>query len=141
MKLLFLDIDGVMTNDEPIINPSHLYSFSPSCVDVLNQILKTHDLKIIITSSWRTVFDAEKLNQIFTQNGVIQTPAGQTPTISNLNRGKEIKKYMEKRKPTSFVILDDMEIKGFPKNFIHIDPAKGLTEAHIPRVNEILNKL
>jgi hypothetical protein len=81
MKLLFLDIDGVMTNDEPVINPNHLYSFSPSCVDILNQILRTHDLKIILTSSWRTVFDAEKLNQIFTQNGVIQTPAGHRSSL------------------------------------------------------------
>jgi hypothetical protein len=138
MKLLFLDIDGVMTNDEQVINPNHLYSFSPSCVEVLNQILRTHNIKIILTSSWRTVFDAEKLNQIFTENGVIQTPAGQTPSISNLKRGLEIKKYLEKRNPTHFVILDDMLISGFPKNFIPINPATGLTKEHIPMINQIL---
>lgn len=138
MKLLFLDIDGVMTNDDTIINPSQLISFSPSCVDVLNQILRTHDLKIILTSSWRTVFDAEKQNQIFIENGIIQTPAGQTPSISNLKRGLEIKKYLEKRKPTHFLILDDMEIPGFPKNFLRINPATGLTTEHIPMINKIL---
>ena len=138
MKLLFLDIDGVMTNDDTIINPSQLISFSPSCVDVLNQILRTHDLKIILTSSWRTVFDAEKQNQFFIENGIIQTPAGQTPSISNLKRGLEIKKYLEKRNPTHFLILDDMEITGFPNNFLHINPATGLTNEHIPMINEIL---
>lgn len=138
MKLLFLDIDGVMTNDDRVINDRQIYSFSKSCVDVLNQVLRTHDVKIILTSSWRTVFDAEKLNQMFTENGVIQTPAGQTPNISNLKRGLEIKKYLEKRNPTHFVILDDMEITGFPRNFILIDPAKGLNEEHIPMINEIL---
>ena len=138
MKLLFLDIDRVMTNDDTIINPSQLISFSPSCVDVLNQILRTHDLKIILTSSWRTVFDAEKQNQIFIENGIIQTPAGQTPSISNLKRGLEIKKYLEKRKPTHFLILDDMEITGFPNNFLHINPATGLTNEYIPMINKIL---
>ena len=141
MKLLFLDIDGVMTNDDTIINPNHICSFSKSCVEVLNQILQTHQVKIILTSSWRTVFDAEKQNQIFIENGIIQTPAGQTPSISNLKRGLEIKKYLEKRKPTHFLILDDMEIPGFPNNFLRINPATGLTPEHLPEINRILNKL
>ena len=138
MKLLFLDIDGVMTNDDRVINDRHVYSFSKSCVEVLNQILRTHDLKIILTSSWRTVYDAEMINQMFTENGVIQTPAGQTPSISTLRRGLEIKKYLEKRTPTHFVILDDMEITGFPKNYVRINPATGLTTEHIPMINKIL---
>ena len=138
MKLLFLDIDGVMTNDDRVINDRHVYSFSKSCVEVLNQILRTHEVKIILTSSWRTVYDAEMINQMFTENGVIQTPTGQTPSISTLRRGLEIKKYLEKRTPTHFVILDDMEITGFPKNYVRIDPATGLTTEHIPIINEIL---
>ena len=138
MKLLFLDIDGVMTNDDRVINDRHIYSFSKSCVEVLNQILRTHEVKIILTSSWRTVYDPETINRMFTENGVIQTPAGQTPSISTLRRSLEIKKYLEKRTPTHFVILDDMEIPGFPKNYIRIDPATGLTMEHIPRINEIL---
>ena len=127
-----------MTNNDTIINPNHICSFSKSCVDVLNQILRTHDVKIILTSSWRTVFDAEKQNQIFIENGIIQTPAGQTPSISNLKRGLEIKKILEKRKPTHFLILDDMEITGFPNNFLHINPATGLTKEHLPMINKIL---
>ena len=138
MKLLFLDIDGVMTNDDTIINPNHICSFSKSCVEVLNQILQTHHVKIILTSSWRTVYDSETIHQMFTQNGVIQSPAGKTPSISNLKRGLEIKKYLEKRKPTHFLILDDMEIPGFPNNFLRINPATGLTMEHIPMINEIL---
>ena len=138
MKLLFLDIDGVMTNDDRVINDRHVYSFSKSCVDALNQILRTHDVKIILTSSWRTVYDAEMINQMFTENGVIQTPTGQTPSKSNLRRGLEIKKYLEKRNPTHFVILDDMEITGFPKNYVRINPATGLTMEHIPMINKIL---
>ena len=138
MKLLFLDIDGVMTNDDTIINPNHICSFSKSCVEVLNQILQTHHVKIILTSSWRTVYDQETIHHMFTENGVIQTPAGQTPSISTLRRGLEIKKYLEKRTPTHFVILDDMEITGFPKNYVLIDPATGLTTEHIPMINKIL---
>ena len=65
MKLLFLDIDGVMTNDDRVINDRHVYSFSKSCVEVLNQILRTHEVKIILTSSWRTVYDPETIHNPF----------------------------------------------------------------------------
>jgi hypothetical protein len=99
MKLLFLDIDGVMTNDDTIINPNHICSFSKSCVEVLNQILQTHHVKIILTSSWR------------------------------------------KENPSHFLILDDMEVTGFPNNFLRINPATGLTPEHLPEINRILNKL
>ena len=138
MKLLFLDIDGVMTNDDRVINDRHVYSFSKSCVEVLNHILRTHEVKIILTSSWRTVYDPETIHHMFTENGDIQTPAGQTPSISTLRRGLEIKKYLEKRNPTHFVIFDDMKSTGFHKNYIRIDPATGLTTEHIPIINEIL---
>ena len=51
MKLLFLDIDGVMTADEGTINNEKLYSLSSSCVEVLNEILSSNNVKIILTSS------------------------------------------------------------------------------------------
>lgn len=138
MKLLFLDIDGVITSDEAILDMTRVYPFSDACVAVLNKVLEQHKLRIILTSSWRTVFDAEKQNQVFKENGVNQVPAGQTKEIAYSDRGKEIAEYLAKRKVDCFVILDDMYMDGFENNFVHIDPKTGLTEAYLERINEIL---
>ncbi len=138
MKLIFLDIDGVMTSDTGKLNKVTHYPFSISCVSVLNEILKTNDVKIILTSSWRTVFNAETQDLIFKENGVIQTPAGQTKNIGYNHRNLEIKDYLQKRNVESFVILDDMLIEGFDENFVHINPKYGLTETYIEKINQIL---
>ncbi len=138
MKLLFLDIDGVLTTDEKLIEKNLIYSFSPICVKNLNTILRTHNVKIILTSSWRTVFDAEKQNQIFQENGVIQMPYGQTPDFGYTNRSEEINAYLNKREIENFVILDDMEIEGFDAHFVRTNPSMGLTEDDLKKVNDIL---
>ena len=139
MKLLFLDIDGVMTTDEGTINNQKLYSFSSSCVEALNKILSTNNVRIILTSSWRTVFDVEKQCRIFKENGVKQLPMGQTKDLGYKHRNLEIKSYIENRKVESFVILDDMYLEGFDDNFVLIDLRKGLSEENVEKINEILD--
>lgn len=138
MKLLFLDIDGVMNSNDGNLDNTKLYPFSSSCVDVLNEILSAHKLRIILTSSWRNVFDAEKQCQVFKENGVNQIPVGQTKDIGYKHRSKEIKEYLKNKKVESFVILDDMQIDGFDKNFVLINPSTGLTREYIERINNIL---
>ncbi len=138
MKLLFLDIDGVLTSDDTLMSNTLLYPFSPTCVEILNMILRTHQVKIVLTSSWRTVFDAEKQNQIFKENGVIQMPYGQTKDLGYDNRAKEIKAYLKNRKVSRFVILDDMKIEGLDKYFVHTNPSTGLTQNDLEKVNAIL---
>lgn len=139
MKLLFLDIDGVLTSDATKSRKELLYTFSESCVGALNRILTENNVQIILTSSWRTVFDAEKQNQIFSENGVIQFPGGQTNDFGYKNRNIEIRDFMEGKKVESFVILDDMKLDGFDNNFVHINPATGLTEKDLEKANIILN--
>lgn len=141
MKLLFLDIDGVLTSDETISRKEFLYTFSASCVWALNRILRDNKVKIILTSSWRTVFDAEKQNQILRENGIIQLPGGQTNDFGYENRSLEIQDYLSKRKVENYVILDDMKINGFEGHFVLINPSTGLTENDVEKVNRILGNL
>ena len=141
MKLLFLDIDGVLTSNETISRKEFLYTFSASCVWALNRILRDNKVKIILTSSWRTVFDAEKQNQIFRENGVVQLPGGQTNDFGYENRSLEIQDYLSKRKVENYVILDDMKINGFKGHFVLVNPSTGLTENDVEKVNRILGNL
>ncbi len=112
---------------------SEYLKFSLGYADELDK-----DVKIILTSSWRTVFDAEKQNQIFQENGVIQMPYGQTLDFGYTNRAEEINAYLNKREIENFVILDDMEIEGFDAHFVRTNPSMGLTEDDLKKVNDIL---
>lgn len=143
MKLIFLDIDGVMTAEAPAHTPdvsSKLYPFAKESVAALNKILENNQTKIILTSSWRTVFDVEKQCQIFRENGVIQVPAGATTDLGYENRAQEINHYLDKHQVTSFVILDDMEISGFEDNFVKINAQEGLTHRQVAVINYLLQK-
>lgn len=139
MKLIFLDIDGVMTANNTMPDSSKLYTFSPTSVSVLNRLLIQHDAKIILTSSWRTVFDLEAQSRIFVENGVIQTPYDQTTDLGYFKRSHEIQMYLSKKRVNRFVILDDMKIEGFENNFVLIDPRYGLTVDYIEKINTILS--
>ena len=144
MNLLFLDIDGVMTCQEapahPLTTSSKIYPFSETSVHTLNTVLKQFSLKIILTSSWRTVFDVETQCQIFRENGVVQVPQGQTESVNFENRTLEISRYLGTHPTKHFVILDDMEIKGFEQNFVRVPFNEGLTPAQLPQIQRILSQ-
>ncbi len=141
MRVIFLDIDGVMTSNALIEENGmgeKLYPFSKSSVIALNEILAANKAKIILTSSWRTVFSVEKQCQVFEENGVQQFPRGETIDLGFENRSQEIRDYLNKHTVDGFVILDDMEIEGFDEHFLRIDPDNGLTMNHVKMVNRIL---
>ena len=142
MKVIFLDIDGVMTSNTlntEIQANNKTYPFSKECVDTLNEILSINKVKIVLTSSWRIVFSVEKQCEIFKENGVIQMPYGQTEDLGYENRSKEIDKYLrDNKKVSAFVILDDMEIEGFGQNYIKVNLNTGLNSEYVAKVNRIL---
>ena len=52
MKVLFLDIDGVLNGHEK--HPDSPYTtIRPDCVRRLNRVIKATDCKIVISSAWR----------------------------------------------------------------------------------------
>jgi hypothetical protein len=143
MQVLFLDIDGVMTSNalnEEINTNKSAYPFSRECVKALNELLKAHSLRIVLTSSWRTIFNVERQCEVFRDNGVTQTPYDQTVDLGYENRSDEIREYLDrKKKVRGFVILDDMEIEGFDENYVRIDMNTGLTLEHLKEVDRILS--
>jgi len=138
MKLIFLDIDGVMTSSSLIMEKGKIYPFSESSVIALNNILYSNNVRIILTSSWRTVFNVEKQCQIFEENGICQMPMGATIDLGFENRSLEIKDYLASHDVENFVILDDMEIENFENHFLRINPENGLTMKNVKEINEIL---
>ena len=145
MKIIFLDIDGVIATEESSTMKWHdeySYPFDTTCVSILNKILKKTSAEIVLTSDWRIAFnyDLEALNRLFIHNKIIKSPIGVTSDLSS--RNKEISEYIYKysNKISSFLILDDMDLKIHPLRFIRTNLNEGLKQKGIEeKAIEILN--
>jgi hypothetical protein len=97
MKIIFLDIDGVIATSQcwgrGNENKWDSYMFDPKCVAVLNFILKETGADIVLSSDWKSHYSLFEMNEIFTHNGVIKgpicfTPSSKTYTGDNLEGGR-----------------------------------------------------
>jgi hypothetical protein len=141
MKIIFLDIDGVIATTQCIGkgmgNKWDSYMFDPKCVSVLNYILKETGAEIILSSDWKLHYTLFEMNEIFTHNGVIKGPIGFTPvgtyTNDNLDSGRvsEILSWLDlhAKKPITkggkdgvydikWVAVDDLKMWDLD-NFVH----------------------
>ena len=167
MKIIFLDIDGVLAlahrkpfdADDSTFDPSF---FEPRCVEALKAIVEScggaGNVRIILSSTWRQhAQGVECVNSVLEGAGLHCvfgcTPGGGT-------RGDQIlacvgptsqpasSRSVELGVHDNFVILDDFPVSrnfiGTTKRildgaFVRTDPAKGLTEADAARAISILN--
>lgn len=151
-KIIFLDIDGVLNNDE------HLKKFSrsknpmdhimPEKVKLLNSIIKDTSAKIVLSTGWRVVLGAAETADVLLNSGLEGSIVGSTPDLPRrfsevIPRWKEIQTWINqnKNKIANFVILDDLEFASndkLSKNFILTDSKNGLTEADVTKAILIL---
>jgi hypothetical protein len=136
MKIIFLDIDGVLaTNEEFLINKKNFrkkhyvaehinipYPFNQGCVRVFNEILLKTNAEIVLSSDWRKYWTLNDLDIIFRFNGVVKSPIDITTndpvSMSWLekNRANEINKHLtNNRDIEKWVVIDDLNMSGFLK--------------------------
>jgi len=131
MKIIFLDIDGVLVTRKHQISIDYkeakdkLSKFNPEVVKFINEIQNKTDAKIVVTSTWRTA-GLEKIQEIFKKRGIKNiidvTPIG----FEYKNRSEEINHWIYLNDVESFIIIDDMDIDGLYDNLIKVDAEFGL---------------
>lgn len=149
MRVLFLDIDGVLNSYQSahffnrIRNirgpfPKFLDPYNqnhgelcPIAISNLEYILETlKDLKIVISSTWRLGCALKDLKAIFPMSELIRERIiDATPVLSRAPRGDEIKKWLMscKTKVSDFAVLDDdTDMKAVEDNFYHCPHKVGL---------------
>lgn len=134
MKIIFLDIDGVLATSSCYGRGKHnkwdAYMFDSKCVAILNFIIQETGAEIILTSDWRNEYSLAEMREIFAHNGVIKGPIGYTPnsktyTAMNLEKGRvdEIKMWNNLhnfKKDIKWVAIDDLNMsEDFKSNFVH----------------------
>jgi hypothetical protein len=151
MKVIFLDIDGVL-NVIPTEWDDYGEIFHTPLVNNLNHIIESTGAKLVISSSCRSSGLVFLRNMWLTRNlpGEIYDI---TPIISRVKRGYEIKKWLNQHPEVkNYVILDD-DIDMLPEqknNFVQtsenidhddcIDIGYGLTKTCAEKAIKILNK-
>lgn len=141
MKIMFLDIDGVLSTRSCWGKGAHnkwgAYMFDTKCVATLNFILQETGAEIILSSDWRHHYTLQEMREIFCHNNVCKGPIGFTtglPTNAmDLEGGRtaEIKIWLKThawKDDIKWVAIDDLNmsetfdtegnVTGGLKNFV-----------------------
>jgi hypothetical protein len=157
MKVIFLDIDGVLNNQDYLIalnkDPekrkvirTHVRNYSEMidtrAVELLNVITKTTGAKLVLSSTWRKLHPWDDLVWMFEHRGVVGELIGRTPA-GGRSRGHEIKIWLDKHpEATHFIILDDSaDISPFESHLIRTrfqGENAGLQQGHVTKAIEML---
>lgn len=146
MKVVFLDIDGVLNSLAWLVSrrarPGHREAIDPLAVLLLNQITDTTGASVVIVSSWRTLGSPLALVEVLQAAGVTACIHGVAPSLSRwtwpyrvATRLEEIEAWLGEHADVDvFVILDDEhDYGGLEARRVRTDPALGLTAADVSR--------
>jgi len=166
MKVIFLDIDGVL-NSTDYMNACHInfrsavevgiasypipegfvrdkfgHIFDPRCTLYLEALINTTGAKIVISSTWR-FSGIEVMRELWKSRMLPGEIIGITP-VTKHDRGQEIKTWLDDhgKDVTHYVIIDDDSdmLKEQSNNFVKTDNRYGLDVHSYERAIDILTK-
>ena len=151
MKVIFLDIDGVLNSDEYLNKIKKLdlqgieRDIDVEKVKLLKRAIEETGARVVLSSSWRYTRNARYLKELLADYGI---RVDSTPYIQD-KRGLEIKKWLSENEGVEdFLILDDEIFDSFDeelmKKLVKISNGngRGLGEGLLPKdVDEIIERL
>lgn len=147
MKIIFLDIDGVMNSEvyHKTIDTKkkNWRRFDPDAVKIIKRLVEEYEAKIVISSLWRFVAKKELATEL-KETGLINHLHidWKTPIIEPGHRGKEIKLWLANHTEIKeFVILDDDSdvLEMFDDEFVRTDYYDGLQAEHYFKAREVFD--
>ena len=110
MKVIFVDVDGVLNSDDFIDSVKGKQDIDIKTVLLLKRAIEETGAKIVMDTSFRYTQSFLKVQEMLLQNGIM---FDKTPFIDN-ERGKEIKQYLsEHRNNEDYILLDDVVFSDF----------------------------
>jgi hypothetical protein len=134
MKIIFLDIDGVLNNYNTL---GERLSWESDSVKILKRIIKETGAKVVLSSTWRKL----KIYRDIIKNDMKINYIGKTPVLWK-KRGIEIQEWLDENPGVEkFVILDDdSDMEHLMSHLLHIDGEFGLTNEIADEAIKRLNK-
>lgn len=132
MKVIFLDIDGVLNSNEYFEEIKNLEKkgiekqIDIKKIKLLKKAVDETGAKVVLSSSWRYTRKAQDLKGLLLKYDIY---ADSTPLINNI-RGLEIKEWLSEHQDVEkYVILDDEIFESYDdelmKNLIKISNGNG----------------
>lgn len=133
MKVVFLDVDGVLNSDEYFDKIQEMNvegiekEIDVNTIKLLKKGIEETDARVVLSSSWRNTKNGQELKQLLASYQIV---VDSTPFIDNV-RGIEIKEYLKEHKDIEdFVILDDEIFDSYDeelmKKLIKISDGNGI---------------
>lgn len=137
MKVIFLDIDGVLNtnSDREILNDK---------VKLLSELVSKTGADVVLSSSWRYGWNQPELNkpgtriyrlkQLLKNNGIVIKD-----TIGlDLTKSMQIKNYLNTNMISNYIVLDDEPIDA--GNLVKTNGDVGLTQFDCQKAAQLLLK-
>lgn len=140
MKILFLDIDGVLNNKRTREVFNGYTGIDESLVPLVKEIIDRTGAKVVLSSAWR-LHERHAL-EVF--NKVVEY-IDTTPDLSSVDkwvkRGDEINAWLRNTKyaPDVYAILDDMDDFYSYQPLFQTNPSVGITQEIVEKVVSHLN--
>ncbi|MFS8068824.1 MAG: HAD domain-containing protein [Byssovorax sp.] len=156
MKVIFLDIDGVLNSAAFFASGPHGFGdIDPAPVARLEQLLARSGAQVVISSTWRLAFSPAELRARLAAKGFTGEILGCTPEVPTratsilgaffFPRCAEIRAWLAAQAvpPERFVILDDAELEPadlveLQPCFVRTDPERGLQDGDVEAAVRIL---
>ena len=153
MKIIFLDIDGVLNSDEYFEKTVHLNiqgiesEIDIEKVKLLKKAIDETGAKVVLSSTWRYKRKVKYLKELLSHYGIVIVDS--TPFLEN-KRGLEIKQWLSIHSMfvEDFVILDDEVFHSYDQELlqklIKMSDGNGYSfgEGLLPKdVDEIVKRL
>lgn len=129
MKLLFLDIDGVLNNyrsDLVLGYDKTVDNLDPIAVMLIQKIVKETDCIICLSSNWRYTHNYMELGKELDLPILFETKHNDS---EDEDRVKEVSEVLDGLKPDSYAILDDEEDRHEfdGMNFVNVAEEEGVS--------------
>lgn len=155
MKVIFLDIDGVLNFNGCRDKIGGLYFVNDDKIKLLKEIIDRTGAKVVLSSTWRFGWfdrdygihssnreDFERLEEKIKEFGI--EFLSRTPRTSDGYRGNEIKIWLEKwggEKVERFIIIDEgADMKPYMNRLVQTSFKIGLERKHVKKAVKMLNE-
>lgn len=139
MKVIFLDIDGVL-NTADLLHEGGIHTIAPHLVANLHRIVAATGAEIVLSSTWRLHQEnRRRVNQALEPFGM--QFSHRTESMRHTPRRDEIREWLGRHpEVTHFAVIDDESDACIPGHFIHTSFTNGgLTSELADRAIEVLN--
>lgn len=144
MKIIFLDIDGVL-NTPKLIKKFGFDFIDDILVALVARIVNETGAKIVLSSTWRIEEKDRKIVERNLGNHNLEihdcTPVLKPENRMWVERREEIQTWIENNEVTKFAIIDDWDDANIEGNFFQTNENIGLTVSIAEKIIEHLGKV